>query len=222
MIQSSLGVNGPGATGRSAAQVVPWRTILHSRQVWILSLMYFCYAYVVGVYLTWFPKYLNDYRGFSLKQMGLYASLPLFVGTIGDVLGGWGSDVRARRTGDLKSARRLVAVAGFLLAAPSILLACFTPSAGICIAFSCLAMLGLELTVGVSWAVALDIGGEYAGSVSATMNTVGNIGGATASTLTAYLVSMKSWDLPFIIESGLCVIAALLFLRIDANRRVVR
>ena len=83
-------------------------------------------------------------------------------------------------------------------------------------------MLGLELTVGVSWAVALDIGGEYAGSVSATMNTVGNIGGATASTLTAYLVSMKYWDLPFIIESGLCVIAALLFLRIDASRRLVR
>ena len=215
MIQTSIGA---GATRKE----VPWRLILHSRQVWTLALMYFCYAYVVGVYLTWFPKYLSDYRGFSLREMGVYASLPLLAGTVGDVLGGTWSDLRAKRTGDLKNARRTVAITGFLVAAPSILLACFTPSAAICIAFSCLAMRGIELTVGVSWAVTLDIGGESAGSVSAVMNTVGNIGSFIASPLTAYLVSRKSWDLPFVIMAGLCVVASLIYLRIDASQKLIQ
>src|ERR1700694_1964743 len=74
LIESSIAA-GPGK--RLESHVVPWRRILGSPQMWILSAMYFCYAYNIGVYLVWFPKYLNDSRGFSLQQMGLYASLPL-------------------------------------------------------------------------------------------------------------------------------------------------
>ena len=33
--------------------------------------MYFCYAYNLGIYLVWFPKYLNDHLGFSLRETGL-------------------------------------------------------------------------------------------------------------------------------------------------------
>src|SRR6266851_3381918 len=49
---------------------VPWRKILSSRTLWLLSLSYFCYGYCISVYLDWFPTYLKDGRGFSLKQMG--------------------------------------------------------------------------------------------------------------------------------------------------------
>ena len=45
--------------------------------MWIFSAMYFCYAYNLSVYLVWFPKYLNDHRGFNLQRMGFYASLLL-------------------------------------------------------------------------------------------------------------------------------------------------
>ena len=76
--------------------------------------MYFCYAYNLSVYLVWFPKYLNDHRGFNLKQMGFYASMPLLAGTVGDVFGGWFSDLLAKWSGDLKTARRLVGAGGFL------------------------------------------------------------------------------------------------------------
>jgi sugar phosphate permease len=81
--------------------------------------------------------------------------------------------------------------------------------------------LGLELTVGVSWAVTIDIGGEFAGSVSALMNTFGNTGGATASVLTGYLVQAAGWNPPFLIVSGLSVVAALLFIRIDAGKSLI-
>jgi MFS family permease len=216
LIQSAL-----GRFGSKVSHSVPWRRILQSPQMWIICSMYFCYAYNVTVYLTWFPKYLSDHRGFSLQQMGLYASLPLLAGTAGDLIGGWTSDIWAKRTGNLKRARPSVATAGFFLAALSISLACFTPNPLASVFYSCLAMLGLELTVGVSWAVTIDIGGEYAGSVSALMNTCGNTGGALASTLTAYLVKFYGWEMPFLVVAALSVAAAGLFLRIDAGKRLI-
>jgi MFS family permease len=199
---------------------VPWGRILSSPQMWILSAMYFCYAYSLAVYLDWFPKYLNTERGFGIEKMGLYASLPLLAGTFGDIAGGWISDIWARHT-SLAVARRGVAVGGFLIGAASILAACFVHDPVESVCFSCAAMFGLELTVGVSWAIPLDIGGDYAGSVSAVMNTWGNMGGAVSTTISGYLVKYFGWNSIFIVMSFLALVGAGLFLRIHADRRIV-
>ena len=215
LLLSSIG-GGRAPHGRT----VPWRRILRSSTLWTLSLMYFCYAYCISVYLDWFPKYLHDHRGFDLKHMGIYASLPLFAGTGGALIGGWFSDRWAKRSGDLKTARRSVAVAGFLLAAGAILPATFTASATVSVWYTCLAVFGLETTVGVSWAIPLDIGGDYAGSVSSVMNTCGNIGGAVSATVLGYLVQSYGWNVPFVVASALCVTAAALYGGIDATRKI--
>ena len=204
----------------SHVRKVPWGRILQSSTLWTLSLMYFCYAYCISVYLDWFPKYLHDHRGFDLKQMGFYASLPLLAGTGGDLAGGWLSDFWASRSGDLKTARRSVAVAGFLLAAGAILPATFTANPTVSVWYTCLAVFGLETTVGVSWAIPLDIGGDYAGSVSSVMNTCGNIGGAVSATILGYLVQAYGWNVPFVVASALCLTAAVLFSGIDATRKI--
>ena len=215
LIHASLG-------GRRSAtsRAVPWRLLLSQRTLWYLSLMYFCYAYCISVYLDWFPTYLNDHRGFSLRQMGFFAMLPLLAGTVGDLLGGTISDALFRRTGNLRLARRAVAMAGFVLAALGIVPATLTDDPVACVVYSCLGVFGLELTVGVSWAIPLDIGGDYAGSVSAVMNTWGNVGGAISPALLAYLVKRSGWEAPFLVASGLCLVAAVLYLKIDASRRI--
>src|SRR5438132_1023120 len=98
------------------------------------------------------------------------ASLPPLAGTTGDAVGGWISDLWAKRSGNLKLARRGVALLGFLLAAGSILPATLTTSPVACVWYTCLAVFGLELTVGVSWAIPLDIGADFAGFVSAVVD----------------------------------------------------
>jgi sugar phosphate permease len=216
LIRSSLEL----ARGSKHTQNVPWKRILLSPQMWLLSAMYSCYGYNLSVSLVWFPKYLNDHRGFNLKQMGFYASLPLLAGTVGDVLGGWFSDLLAKRSGNLKTARRIVGSGGFLFSAICIVPACLTTNSLTSVWFSCLALFGLELTVGVSWAITLDIGCDSAGAVSAVMNTCGNISGAIASALSAYLVLYRGWSAPFLVMAGLSFVAAVLFLRIDAGQRL--
>jgi sugar phosphate permease len=217
LIRSSLEL----ARGAKSLQSVSWKCILSSPQMWIVSAMYFCYAYNLSVYLVWFPKYLNDHRGFNLKQMGFYASLPLLAGVVGDIFGGWFSDRLAKWTGNLKMARRSVGAGGFLLSALCIVPACLTTNSLTSVWLSCLAMFGLESTVGVSWAITLDIGADSAGAVSALMNTWGNIGGAIASALSAYLVVLRGWNAPFLVMAGLSVVAMLLCLQINASRRLL-
>jgi MFS family permease len=213
LIASSIGKRGDPSQG------VPWKKILSSPQMWILSMMYFCYAYPLGIYLDWFPKYLNAERGFSLEKMGFYASLPLFAAVLGDLSGGWISDIWARHS-DLRTARKRVAIVGFLAAGAGMLASCLAANAVVSVAWSCAAMFGLELTVGVAWAIPLDIGGDYAGSVSAVMNSFGNMGGAVATTASGYLVKYFGWPSTFFAMSAMAFIAAALFTRIDAGRRI--
>ena len=209
-----------GGPRTRAGTKVPWRQILASRTLWELSAMYFCYQYALAVYLDWFPTYLKQGRGFTLMQMGFYASLPLLAGTLGDLAGGWLSDHLLRRSGDLARARRWVGVVGFLIAATCILPATLTANPKACVAFSCLAFGGLELTVGVSWAIPLDIGGDFAGSAASVMNMTGNIGGALSPAVLAYLVRGYGWNVPFLVTSAVCLVGAALYLKIDANRRI--
>jgi len=211
------------AVGVSSAHTdsVPWARILRSPSLWTLSLMYFCYGYSIDVYLDWFPKYLNEHRGFNLTQMGFYASLPLLAGAAGDLLGGTVSDRCAKRFGNLKLARRAVAAAGFVLAAVFIVPATFTTDSTASVWYSCVAVFGLEVTVGVSWAIPLDIGGDYAGSVASVMNTFGNLGSAVSPVLLAYLVGMYGWNMPFLVCTFLCIAGALLSWGINADKKIV-
>ncbi len=207
-------------SGRKRSAEIPWRKILSHGNLWILAVMYFCYNFNLNVYNDWFPTYLHDSRGMTLARMGFYASLPLFAGTVGDLAGGWFSDLVLRRTGNVNLARRWVAIAGFMLSAAATLPAVLVHDPRVSVAFYCVAFFGLEWTVGISWAIPLDIGGDFAGSVSAVMNTLGNIGGAISATVVTYAASRYGWNAPFFVTSAMCVVAAILFLKINAAERI--
>jgi MFS transporter, ACS family, glucarate transporter len=207
--------------GRKRSDHIPWRKILSHANLWILAVMYFCYNFNLNVYNDWFPTYLHDSRGMTLTKMGIYASLPLFAGVLGDLAGGWFSDRVLKRTGNLNLARRWVAIAGFVVSAAATIPAVFAHDPRVSVAFYCVAFFGLEWTVGISWAVPLDIGGDFAGSVSAVMNTLGNLGGSLSAIVVTYAATRFGWNSPFLLTSALCVIAAILYLRIDASRRIV-
>jgi MFS transporter, ACS family, glucarate transporter len=209
-----------GGIKRKSGGKVPWRQILSHGNLWVLSVMYFFYNYNLNVYQDWFPTYLRQSKGMTLAQMGIYASLPLMAGVVGDLAGGWFSDIVLRRTGNLNLARRWVAIAGFILSAAATVPAVFAHDPKVSVACYCVAFFGLEWTVGISWAVTLDIGGDYAGSVSAVMNMLGNIGGAVAATVVTYTAARYGWNVPFLMTAGLCLIAAVLYLKIDASQRV--
>jgi sugar phosphate permease len=207
-------------SGRKRTEHVPWRRILAHGNLWILAVMYFCYNFNLNVYQDWFPTYLHDSRGLTLAKMGIYASLPLLAGVLGDLAGGSFSDKVLRTTGKVNLARRWVAIAGFVVSGAATVPAVLAHDPRVSVAIYCVAFFALEWTVGISWAIPLDIGGDFAGSVSAVMNSLGNLGGALSGPVVTHLAARMGWNVPFYTTSALCAIAVLLFLRIDASRKI--
>lgn len=201
-------------------KIIPWGSILRSPQMWTLSATYFCYGYALNMFLTWFPKYLDASRGMSLTQMGIFASLPLAAGVIGDIAGGWFSDEIIKRTGRVKFARKVVAVTGFLIAAVCCPFATLEADPYISTALFCASVFGLELVVGNAWAVSLDVGGNYAGTVSSVMNTLGNMGSFIMAVATGYIVRDFGWNPAFYVVAALSLVGAILFLFVDASRQI--
>jgi sugar phosphate permease len=199
---------------------IPWALILSSRQMWVLAAMYFCYGYSINMFLAWYPKYLDGARGYTLAEMGFFASLPLAAGVVGDILGGVISDSIIHRTGRIKLARSSVSIFGFLLAAVCVPLAVLEPDRFLSAALFAGAVFGLELVVGNAWAVTLDIGGSFAGSCSAVMNFVGNLGGAIMATVTIFIVNGWGWNAAFYVVSVMALLGAALFTQIDAGRKL--
>lgn len=212
----------PGEEGAADEESgVPWRILLRSRNMWLLSLMYLCYVYSFWIYLTWTPTYLVEERGFSIVGSGVGAGLPLFAGAVTNSVGGWVSDRLSAKKG-LRIGRRLPAIGGFLAGAAFIVPGVLVADPYLAVASLTAAAAGLEFTTGVSWATAIDVGHEHAGTVSGMMNMMGNLGGALSPFLFGVLVDWTGrWELPFLIASVLIVVAALLWLRIDPERSVL-
>ena len=210
-----------GRSGKKAPAKLMFRTLLKSRNMWFLSLSYPTYCYVIWIYLTWLPAYLVEARGFSIIKMGIFASLPLMAGTVGDTLGGWLSDKIWKKTGRGTFSRRIVAMTGMLVAAAFMIPGALAHSAYMAVFLLACSLFGLEMAVGVYWAVCLDVGHEYAGTVSGMMNSIGNIGSALSPLVFGAILQFTgSWVYPFIVASAILVVGVLLWLGVNPELSV--
>jgi sugar phosphate permease len=201
---------------------VPWGTLLRSPNMWAIMCAYFTYVYCLWIFLSWLPTYLMEFRQFTLLKVGLFASLPLWAGVVGDTVGGLATDWLLKKSGNTKLARRLVAITGMLGCVAFIVPAALTENAYTAVYCLTAAMFFLECTIGPSWAVPMDVGGNYSGTVSGMMNMAGNIGGALSPLVFGFLVQFSSWQAPFIVAAGLLVAGALVWgLWLDPDASVV-
>jgi sugar phosphate permease len=190
---------------------VPWGVLLRSPNMWAVMCAYFPYVYCLWIFLSWLPSYLVEYRHFTLLKMGYFASLPLFAGVIGDTVGGWATDYLLMKTGKTNFSRRIVAITAMLGTVVFIVPAALTDNAYTAVYCLTASMFFLECTIGPAWAVPMDVGGEYSGTVSGMMNMAGNIGGALSPTVFGILVQFGSWKAPFIVAASLLVTGALIW-----------
>ncbi len=201
------------------SRAVPWSRILRSSDLWVLSTCYFCYGWVLWLYLAWFPTYLREAHHFTELKSGL-ASIPLLAATLTNVAGGLLSDRLVSRWKDLRRGRVVVSRAGFFIAGLALLPGVLVTSPALAIVCLTIALAGLELTVAVSWAMCIDIGGDYSGSVSSVMNTLGNLGGAFGAVVVGYLATGFGWTSPFIVACVLCLLSSVLVSTVDPRRSI--
>jgi MFS family permease len=196
---------------------VPWGRLLRSGNLWTIMWMYFTFSYGWYFYITWMPTYLKS-RGVSMS----YGGMPLLFGAIGSVLGGLLTDYVVRKTGNLKN-RRWIGFGGFFLGSLAMAASVTVDNPMESLVVISLASFFGDLTLASCWAVCMDVGHELAGTVSGSMNMWGNLAGFVAPTVTGYLMKhFGNWNIPIIVSSVIFFIGALLWLKIDPTKSVIR
>ncbi len=188
---------------------LPWGILFRSPNMWAIMFGYFTYSYCLWIFLNWLPSYLVEFRHFALIKAGIFASLPLWAGVVGDTVGGLATRWLLVKTDNVKLGPRLVAIVGLLGCAAFIVPAAMASNAYTAIFCLTGSMFFLECVIAPSWGVTMDVGRQYSGTVSGVMNMAGNIGGAISPLVFGALVQFGSWQAPFFVAGGVLVAGAL-------------
>ena len=200
----------------------PWKIIFRSPNMWYIAAGYCCFYYGTYFYMTWFPTYLQEYRHLSVKAVGTLASLPLLAGMIGDIVGGTLTDAVYKKTGKLRFARRIVAAPAMLASGLCLIPEALTHSSWTAILCLTASLFFLELVISPAWAVPMDVGGEFSGTVSGVMNMAGSLAASLSPIIFGSLVQRGMWVTPFFISAGVLSTGALIWaFLIDPEKSVV-
>jgi MFS family permease len=204
----------PGHPGRTE-----WKRLLGNGSVAALCAMYFTQSYGFNFYITWLPSYLRSVRGFSGFQLGVLAGLPLMLSVVADGLGGLTTDRMSRRYG-LRLGRALVG--GASLGSAGLLL-----MAGVAVAnpVASAVLIGFagaasNFLLGAAWGTCIDIGGRHSGTVSAAMNTSGQIGGILCPIVIGSVAQhWGNWTAPLYLTAALYLGGALCWTRVRPGEK---
>lgn len=200
-------------------QLIPWISILKSKEVWAITFSYFSFGYVAWIFFSWFYIYLAQVRGLNLKASAFYAMLPFIAMAAACAIGGLVSD-RMSRVHGTRAGRCYVAAVAMGMAA--IFLGCGAEVSGARLASIVLAggAGALYLAQSSFWSVTAGIAGASSGSVSGFMNTGAQFGGMVTASLTPFIASRFGWTASFLVAAALCFLGAVAWMMVDPERKL--
>src|SRR5258707_494635 len=197
--------------------LVPWGTVLRSREVLAITLSYFSFGYVAWIFFSWFYIYLAQVRGLNLKASAFYAMLPFLAMAACCPLGGTISD-RLTRSHGPRIGRCYLAAVVLAAAAIFLVLGAKVDSARLASVVLAGGAGALYLAQSSFWSVTADIAGSSSGSVSGFMNMGAQMGGMVTASLTPAIASHFGWTASFLVAAALCLMGAAAWLAVDPTR----
>jgi MFS transporter, ACS family, glucarate transporter len=196
---------------------VPLQLFLQSRQVWLLCLQYFCLSYGWYFYITWLPTYLREGRHLELGSSALLSVLPLFLGGLGSFSAGLIAAPLTRWTRDVAKTRRVMAYAGFTGASGLLIVSTLLHDPLAAMLAMGMASFSNDLVMPGAWGAAMDVGGKYAGTLSGSMNMLGNVGGALSPLAIGYILSWthNNWDMAFYVSAAIYFMGVFCWMFLD-------
>ena len=115
-------LDGAAAADASGSGPRPgWLHLLTYRQTWAIVMGRFITDPIWWLYIFWLPSYLQEARGFSLREVGQSAWLPFLAGGVGALSGGFASGALISRGWSVDRARKTVMMTGAILTSAGIL-----------------------------------------------------------------------------------------------------
>jgi sugar phosphate permease len=217
LIESSRPPTVTSPQGRAGA--LPLGAILRHRSLWLSSLSQFMTNFGWIFIGFWLPRYLADVHQVPAVARGWMAGVPMAVGMVGMLAGGWVTDRLTRALG-LRWGRglpmsltRFVAMAAFVACA-------LRPPPWLAVAELAVVTVAVDLGTASVWAYMQDVGGRYVGSVLGWGNMWGAVGAAVSPLVISAEISHPAlgWDAAFLTCAAAFLVSGLAALGVDARQ----
>ena len=177
------------ASDENRMTVSEWKGLFTKRTTWGISLGFMGVIYMVFLYVTWLPAYLQQERGLSIAESGWVLMIPFIGGTLGQLTSGVASDRLLARGLSPIASRKWPICIGLVFAALFTVPAAYTPNLTTAIICLTLAMYFVNLASGGSWAlVSVAAPRRLVASLGSIMNFGGYLAGAAAPLITGIVV----------------------------------
>jgi ACS family D-galactonate transporter-like MFS transporter len=185
--------------------------VLSHQKLWGIYLGQFCLGGTLLFFLTWFPKYLVEYRKLDFIKSGLYASVPFLCAFAGVLFSGFLSDYLVKRNVSAGIARKAPVVIGLLLSV-SIIGANYVTDPKWVIFFMSLAFFGNGLA-SITWVfVSLLAPKNLLGLTGGTFNLIGGLSSIIVPIAIGYLVKGGDFSPALILVGCLAFIGAMSYI----------
>jgi len=203
---------------KSEKEKIDFGKLFRSGQMWLLMGQYLASNFTFFFCLTWLFPHLRVKYNLDALEAGFFASAPLIFGALGNWFSGFLVDFifKKKKWG---LSRKIPAIIGFLLASVGIVASVYMEEVTPAIIFISIAVFGADMTLSPSWSACVDVGKEFSGAVSGTMNMAGNIGSFLTALAFPYMLDMTGSEEPFFfLAASLNMIAIFLWLMIEPKR----
>jgi len=194
---------------------ISWLDLFHYRTIWGLMIGLFCLNFAIYFFITWFPSYLMETRGFSLTALGTLGMLPPLCGILGSWLGGFTSDAFLRHGHSATFSRKFCLVLGMLISS-CIAVCAVVENVWLCLALFSLSYASLSFAGANTYAIVGEIAptSKHVASITGIMNFAGNLAGIFITTFTGIMLSLTqgSFLIPLAVAGSLCILGAASYL----------
>ena len=162
--------------------------LARSRNMWFICAQAGFRAAGYGLFVTWFPAFLEKGYGVTREDAGIKTMAPLFGVIVGTMLGGFIVDALLKRTRNKRISRSGVALTALGLCGCFTLSASLTGSPNQLVAAVAIGAIFSGLGNPAAWAATMDIAGDYTAEVMGIMNMAGTIGAFFTPTILGYMI----------------------------------
>jgi ACS family glucarate transporter-like MFS transporter len=206
--------------GRRVSRV-PLGALVRNGSMWLMCLSQMG-TNVGWVFLvTWLPRYLAEAHKVPIEERGLLASIPLLVGWVGMMAGGWATDTLAQVLGVRWGRALPLALSRFVAAGAYVACLFGVDAYTATLAFAVVAF-ATDFGLPATWACNLDVGGRHVGSVLGWGNMWGNFGAALSPLLLNWVVGSDNWNAGFLTCGAAFLLSGVWSLGINAAVPIVR
>lgn len=202
---------------------LPWNYYLKKPIVLAAGIGYFAHSYVLFFFLSWFPSYLVQAKGLSLKEMSFATVVPWLVGTMGFVFGGHIADYVLIKTGNVYLTRKLTTVVSSIVVAICVALAGIVETTVSALILSGIALFAMYVAIPNFWGIVQDnVHGKQVGLVGGFIHFISNISGVIAPFVTGMIVQKTGGFMgSFLVAAAVTIVGAVvLFIFVRADKPV--